>query len=279
MKSTRLAPLLLLCILLTACSTGPTPPAKGTPAFGWLAAQENMKTGDYVKTLDHLELVAKTDNEYAAKARPWQLVLLAGTAEGYMEVADYYEYGARANKANPAPFRKQVSDLRSLASRRALQFAESFERYEKGFSAAEQIPVFFGTLRGSALQPPALTKVGSGILLAEAEFDALQRAALDRGILLAAGRALGTGDDAAKTREVLKGENAQVPRATFLMGMAETLVKLADLFSPMKLDLPDRRQYFLTHALEAVEGLPDSKELKEFRKKTEAELKKIKTRK
>src|SRR5712672_2818125 len=114
-----------LTFLMLSCSSGPEPPAKGTPAFYWSAAKESYNSGDYLKTVDHLAKVAGTENEFRTQAVPWRLVLVGGMSKGYADLADQYEYGARSNKSNPAPFRKQTSALRSDASRLALDFAET----------------------------------------------------------------------------------------------------------------------------------------------------------
>ncbi|MFN0170033.1 MAG: hypothetical protein ACKV22_26715 [Bryobacteraceae bacterium] len=272
----KFAPIVSAVLLAAGCSNAPPPPAKGTPAFSWGAAKENQAAGDYAKTVEHLGLVTKTDNEFSGKARPWHLVLTAGLTEGYMELGETFEYGARANKANPSQFRRRTSDYRSMASRTALQFFEAFTAFEKKLQE-DQVPVYFGELRGSTLQPPALTRIANGETLPDSQIETVQKAVLERGILLAAGRMVDS-DDPSRTRELLKGENARVPRATFLKGAAETLYKISDLFGPRKLDLPDRRQFFLKQALSSVSALEETKELKEFKKKIDADLKKIKAR-
>ena len=62
---------LTLIVLLAACSSGPSAPEKGTPAFYWNAAKETYAAADYNKTLEHLGNLLKTDNEFKAPALPW----------------------------------------------------------------------------------------------------------------------------------------------------------------------------------------------------------------
>lgn len=262
-------------ILMTAvsCSTGPSPPAKGTPAFYWAAAQENYKTGDYIKASEQLEQLTKSDNEYSARAWPWRLVLLSGLAQGYIDLADHFEYGARANKANPSPFRKYVSDYRSNAQRLTLQFAEAYKTFEK--KLPEKMELAFDPPMGTANQPAVLTKVSNGILATPGEIEPAQRDMLRRSVLLSACRAAGSPKDAAKLAELLKSGQAAVPRNVFVQAMAESLVDQAALFERQKLDLPDRRKFFLSNAIEALKTLPESKEIKEVRLKAESGLKKM----
>src|ERR1035438_6511457 len=103
----------------TSCSSGPQPPQPGTPAFYWAAAKETCRAGDFVKTSENLQRILGGENEFSARARAWDAVISSGLAQGYMELADAWEAGARSNRLNPTPFRKQVSTLRSLASARS----------------------------------------------------------------------------------------------------------------------------------------------------------------
>jgi hypothetical protein len=270
-----LTAILLTVVATVACSTGPAPPAKGTPPFYWQAANENFAAGDYEKTTEHLEQLVRSDNEFAAKAFPWQLIMLTGIAEAYMDIGDNAEYGARANTSNPGQFRRQVSDFRSLAARKALNLAETFEKFKK--RPAEQNVIYaFPQPKGSPLPVSQLTKLARGSMLTPGEMTTAQKASLERGILLAATRCAGARDDAAKLREILKSGTAEVPRNTFMMGMAESLYKISDLFGPLKLDLPDRRAFFIRQAADAAKGVPETKESKELLKKIDADTKKLK---
>ena len=105
--------------------------AAGTrdPAFTWGAAKETYHSGDYRKASETLVQLIGTDNEFTARARPLAAVISAGLAQGYFDIAESYEAGARANRANPTPFRKQVSSARSLASAAALEFAETMHAF------------------------------------------------------------------------------------------------------------------------------------------------------
>ena len=190
-------------LLATSCSTGPAPLQPGTPAFIWNAAKVTYHAGDFVKTSENLQQLARGDSEYAARVRPWAIVVSAGLAEGYSEMADTYETGARANRANPMPFRKEVSQLRSLASASAVEFAEGVHDFlEKDKSP--NVTLAFDLPTGSAAQPGGLRKVTGGALVQDSERDMLVTAMLQRGVLLSASRAAGSPEDSAKAMETLK---------------------------------------------------------------------------
>jgi hypothetical protein len=256
-----------------SCSSGPAKPEKGTPGYYWQAALETYAAGDYAKTLEHLDGVLATDNEFTSKALPWALVLRSGTVAGYMELADDYTIGARTNKSDPSSFRRHVSDYRGAANRIALQFAENF-KIERLKDA--QIPLAFGFPRGSGAPVAGLNKVTNGILLPDPEVEAMQKRVLERGVVLAASRAVGAADDSAKAAAIFKGPNAQVDRTVFMLAMAQTLYDDSQLYVPNKLDIPDKLNIFCARAQQALSGLPESKESKDLGAKIDKALKKAK---
>ncbi|MCZ2147039.1 MAG: hypothetical protein LC126_04620 [Bryobacterales bacterium] len=272
MKSRLFLLLALLTGLLSSCSSGPEPPAKGTPAFYWSAAKESFNAGDYTRTVDNLSKLTTSENEFRKHAQPWRLILLAGLVKGNTELADQYETGARTNKANPAPFRMQTSTLRSEAGRQAMEFVESFMAFQKANPSGDVEFAFPYPPVGTAKAPPS--KIAGGILPSQSEADSLRAMGTQRAVLLAVCDALGNGDDAVKTQEAMAKVPLTVPRATFLLAMSEFLNDQADLFGKRKLDVPDREKIFRTKALDALQGLPDSKELKDLRKKIEGASKK-----
>ncbi len=269
---------LALCAALSAfflfmsCSTGPAAPEKGTPAFYWQAARETYAAGDYAKTLEHLDNLVATDNEFTARALPWSLVLTSGLAAGYMELADNYAIGARVNKSDPSGFRRVVSNSRGSANRLALQFADNFGKFDK--LKDSNITLAFAFPKGSGGQVTQLIKVTSGIILPAAEADTAQKRALERGVVLATCRAVGAPDDSARTAEIMKAGVTQVPRNTFMLAMTQSLFEESQLYAATKLDQPQKMQILCQRAQEAIKGLPESKETKDLSGKIEKAMKK-----
>ncbi len=257
-------------LLLTSCSSGPAAPEKGTPAFYWQAAREMYTAADFTKASDHLDSLSRTQNEFTAKALPWRLVLTAGIAKGYMDLADNYEYGARANKANPTPFRKLVSEYRTRGNQYALRFAEIFGKYQA--KAEPQISIAFPFPAGSAAQPPALLKAAQGIVLTPEEADSAQRRSLERAIILTSCVAVGAPGDVAKAQQAFSNADLKVPRETFQLALAQSLYDQSQLYDARKLDQPDRMKSFCTFASDAMKGLPDSKESKALKTKIQQAL-------
>ena len=264
------APFLALAIL-SSCSSEPAGPAKGTPAFYWQAAGESYKAGDLMKTLENLDRILASDNEFVARALPWSLVLTSGMASGYAELADHYEIGGRMNKSDPTSFRRPVSDFRGFANRLSLAFAEHAAKLDK--VAGDAIPLAFGYPVGTASPVPALTRVVSGVVLTGPEAEAAQKRAIERGVMLSACRFAGAPDDTAKTEAILKAPDAKVARPVVSLAVAQSLFSESALYGPRKLDDPEKVTLFCQRAQDALKNVPESKESKDLAAKLQKVLK------
>jgi hypothetical protein len=263
--------LLAVSVVTAGCSTS-TAPQPGTPAYAWSAAKETFAAGDYVKTAEHLDKVLASDNEFTARAHPWRLILTSGMARGDMDLADNFEYGVKAKKADPGGFRKIISNSRSTAGRISLQFAEAFMSFQKGKD--DPILLDFSFPSGSAAAVPEFARASVGHPLLPTEIESAQRHAIQRAILLQTCVAAGASDDTAKALDMFKSGSAQVSRAAFMTGMANTLYDEAQLFGPRKLDDPEKAKVFSNLASTALKDVPETKQTKELIAKIQTGMKK-----
>jgi len=274
LSALNLPPLRILivpCLTLTliSCATGPAP---NTPPWFWQAAQDNYRMGDYLKAIDHLEPLIAPGGEFTERAQPFRLVLTAGLARGYMDLAEAFEAGARMNERAATEFRRRMNVYRSQANRRAMNFAESFLAFEKAGPGAS-IPIAFPYPSGNPLPVAELTKAGQGIALSETELATAERRAVERAILMTACTAVGAEDDTAKAQQVFSGQNVTVPKETFLLAMAKQLHALSQLYTPAKMNEPDKLKLLNERALEALRSLPETAETKSLVEKIEKMLK------
>jgi hypothetical protein len=246
--------------LLFAVACGPAPPAKGTPAFFWSAAKETYAAGDYMKTIDHLDGIVDSDNEFTARAFPWSLLVTSGLASGYMDLADQYEAGSKVNKEAPASFFRQVSRYRTQAGRLTLHFADVLAKF--GDTKVDPVPIDFAFPPGTSAQVPELASVAKGGQLPTAVADNAEKRALERGILLAMVRAVGAPNDPPKAEEILKSAGGKVPRATFMLAMANTLYEEAQLYDWRKENNRDKRMILCQRAQNVLKSLPESADTK-----------------
>jgi hypothetical protein len=203
-------------------------------------------------------------------------VIAGGLAQGYSELADDFDAGARMNRANPTPFRKQATVLRSLASNAAMEFAEGVHLFLDK-DKQPNVTLAFEFPSGGAAQPGGIKKVMGGALIQDSERELLLNEMLQRGVVLNVSRAVGSPDDTAKALEKFKTGEVSVPRATFLYAAAKSLFEQAELFGPTKLDQPNRLVLMCREATEALESIPETKETKQLLGKIQAARKKIKT--
>jgi hypothetical protein len=262
-------------VLLTSCSTGPQPPAPGSPAFIWNSGRTAWHAGDFIKTGENLQQLTGGESEFAGKARPWSILVSAGLAQGYTDLAEAYEAGARANRPNPTPFRKQVSLLRSMAAASAIEMTEGVHLF-LGKDKDPNVLLAFEFPTGAAAEPPNLRKVSAGMLMQDSEAEQLRAAMVQHGVLLAVTRALDADGDAAKALERFRGGEPQTPRTIFLYAAAKRLYEQSDLFGTTKLDQPNRLKMMCQQALDALGTIPETKETKALATKIQAALKKIK---
>jgi hypothetical protein len=244
------------------------PITPGTPAFYWAAAKETYATGDYQKTVEHLGNILSSPNDYVARAQP-MLVLTSGMAQGYIDLAEAFDAGARANHTQTASFHRQVNTYRGAANTLALQFADNFSKFQ---SKDEFITLAFAYPTGSPAAVVLLNKAAGGVWLPEAEIDTAQKRAIEHAVLLATCRAAGATNDPAKTQELLKTGEAKIPRATFVEAMAAALFDESQLYAYNKLDQPDKMKIFCSRAQEALKTAPASNESQDPDKKIQAAL-------
>ena len=264
--------LISVTLILLSCS-GNTAPQPGTPAFYWAAAKETYAAGDYQKTVEHLGNILATQNDYVARAQPWMLVLTSGMAQGYTDLAEAYDAGGHANHVQAANFRRQVSSYRGAANTLALQFADTFSKFQ---SKDEFVTLAFAYPTGSPTEVLVLHKIYGGVWPGDTELETAQKRAIEHALLLATCRAAGAKDDPAKAQDLLKTGEGKVPRAAFVQSMASALYEASQMYAHNKLDRPDTMKTFCARAQEALKTLPASKESTDLDKKIQAAMKKAK---
>ena len=264
--------LIAVNLALFSCSSSDAP-QPGTPAFYWAAAKQTYAAGDYQKTTENLGNILSGQNDYVVRAQPWMLVLTSGMAQGYMDLAQAFDAGGHANHGNTTNFHRQVNTYYGAANTLALQFAETFSKFQ---SKDEFVTLDFAYPTGSPTEVVLLGKVAGGAWLPEAEIETAQKRAIERAVLLATCRAAGAKNDPAKAQDLLKAGPAKIPRAAFVEAIATALFEESQLYGHNKLDKPDTMKTFCARAQEALKTVPVSKESQDLDKKIQAALKKAK---
>ena len=256
-------------ILAYGCA-GPPPIKPGSPAFFWAVANESYRTGDLLKTNATLAELSAGDHEFAARAQIWQMVVSAGVSRGLWELADAYQAGS---EVTPARFRNEASRLRSMAANISLEFTQAVRNSCEVKDAS--IPLAFGFPPGSVEPPPALAKIASGAWLPDEGREALERAMLKRGVILAASAAVGQPADPVAAMKMFVAQPVQVSRQMFLYQMASLLYEQSGLFDAKHIDRPDRQAVMYQVALAALRSLEQSDEAEALATRIHDALKKL----
>jgi len=270
MTTRFLPPIAAASLILVACSSGPPPIKPGSPAFFWAVARESYRTGDLLKTQSTLLELSQGDNEFAARAGIWHLVVSAGVMKGLGDLADAYQAGS---EITPGRFRQEAAALHGMAASAALEFTQAV--YEEHGERHASVKFAFGFPPGSDARPPALDMIAKGTWLSDDGREALQRAALQRAVILAASAVVGNAEDPAKARGVFTAPETQVARETFFFGLAKLLYEGSDLFGPKRLDRPERQMIMCRGAIETLRLIPETDATKALAADVQAAVKRI----
>jgi hypothetical protein len=179
----------------------------------------------------------ESPNEYRSRAIPWSLVLTAGMAAGYMELADDYTVGAHNDKSDARGFRRKANEYRTTASPLALRFAQNVEKMDQ--LPAGAVPVAFPMPKGSAAISAVLTRISKGEPISQADVEKAQVLAIERNVLLAAWDAVGAPNDMAKAEDVLTHVST-ASHVTFGKAIAKLLDRESGLYARNALDEPEK---------------------------------------
>ncbi|MBZ5625271.1 MAG: hypothetical protein LAQ69_42205 [Acidobacteriia bacterium] len=226
---------LLAALLATLSSCSSTVRAQaGTPASDWSAAKERYVAGNYVKAIEKLDHLLEAPNEYSQRALPFSLVLTSGVAAGYIELADYYAAGARANRTKALTFLRKASDYRAMANHMVLDFAENTKKMD--LMRGDSVQLAFGPPKGGAVEPALFKQIAQGMELSSGDEEEALSAAVDRGVLLAVCNVAGAPNNLAKASEILQRGEFLVRRTQFMKAVAEQLERESQLYARNKLD-------------------------------------------
>ena len=223
-----------LMAVLSSCSKPGVSAARPESAAQWSAANERYMSGDYLKAIADLDGLLEPGNPYEGRALPLSLALTSGVAAGYIDIAECYAAGARANKAKAVAFKRKASVYRALANHMVLQFAERARKIDQ--IPGGNIQLAFAPPRGNGSEPPLAAKIANGIEVEQSDEDATTTLAVERGVLMSVASAAGSANNFAKVAPLLQRGGVLVPRAIFLKSVADSLERESQLYGRRGLD-------------------------------------------
>ncbi len=251
---------ILGCVLLfSACSGGGSGgPAQGSPEWLWLAAQENFKAADYVKTQEHLDKLADTESEWQKRAAVWRIVVLSGLSRSYRELNEVYSKGAETNAAQSSKFNNGIQQNERDARQYAIDLTESLPKYQKLFDDDANIPLDFAFPSGSPNESPLATRLAEGEVLNEVQQANATQQVVQRGVILQAVLLAGEGEDVNAARSKFEAGAVEVPRQVFMNALGRTMWIVSELFDRTHLNRPDIEKILVTHAMKSIEPALES---------------------
>lgn len=274
-KSVLIAATAAASLLVSGCSAdkkAAAPPKPGTLAHSWYTAQEAYKAGNYTRSMEQLARVAATQSEYREKARMALIVVAGGVADGYLQLSNAYDDGAKINKAVALDYRNQMRELRNVANTAALAFAETVHEVLDAEKKDVKFVFDFGFPPGESAEPLQLAKIKKGLSMQSSDHEVARQKMAEAGVVKFAALLAGAPNDVAKGQ----AQFASINRDAALTGLATNLISTADLYCQKKLDIPKRGNALCQEASEALSLLPDSKDKKQLETKVKEELKRFK---
>jgi hypothetical protein len=262
---------LAIVMVGTGCNTTnkPAPPKPGTIAHSWMVEEEAYKAGDYKRANEQLTKLASTRSEYMDRARLRSFIITSGVVNGYREMADAYDAAARTNRALTSDYRKRMSDARRAASQSVMMMVQNLHDFIKE-SKDGKVAFDFDFPSGKSAEPLQLARLKKGLPLQPSDHSVLEKAMLERGVVLVAADVAGAPGDPEKA----KSQFQQPPKESFLLAMARVLHDSADLYGPNKLDEPRRMHVLCTEALSALATVPAGPDRKQIEAKIRELMKK-----
>ena len=246
-----------ILLLVSSCSSGPTPPKMGTPEWYWAEANNMFTSGDLAKAQDRLDGALQNEGPIKPKAAVFQLVFLSGVALGNKELGDAYDAGWEEVKETAKP--AQTAELRRLenAANRAskascMALAQALSNFLKDNANATEFSVEFAFPPETPGESPLLANARKGILPPEVEIRQMERATVKRGVVSQAASMVGAGSDLAKAAEMFKAQPVKVPRAVFLYGLAEGLFEESKIFDQKRMNEPETKRSLYQIALNCL---------------------------
>ena len=237
---------LILCVLV-AC----TPAPEGSQFWGQV--NREYESRDYRDTLNYLNDVLQSENDYNARASALKVVILGGMTRSGLAIEAACDKGtARVPAWNQAPFKNCIEQFRWQARTRALDLIDALNEFEKVTSDSAAVPLDFPLPEGSSRRSSMLGRAEAGALPPEKAFDSAVALVVDHHIFLQVSDFV-TADDAAAVTTMFEARPVEVPKEAFLVGIAKTLLSAAAVFDKDRLDDSAKKSATLERAKQSLQ--------------------------
>jgi hypothetical protein len=219
----------------------------------WKQVNREYESGDYITTLNYLDELLRTENSYTARAAALKVVILGGMTRSALEIEEACAKGISWVKTvDSGPYKTCVDRFRWRARTNALGLIDALTGLENSAAASGTVSLDFPLPEASAQPSPMIGRTGAGAMPVEKIFEPSVARILDRQILLQVCDVVANGEVAA-VKDMFASPPVTIPKATFLVGVAKTLLAAAAVFGEDRLDDAPKRSATLKRARECLQ--------------------------
>lgn len=233
------------------CSGGePAGPRGGSPEWHWENASAYYDRSEYKKMVAELDVVAERDTPLNERAVLWRTAILAGLAQGYMELGDAYREAIEEKEDLRSAYQNPMQQADSYARQYSIELAESLGEVEKAMSG-EKLVCDFPFPGGAATPPPDLEAIRSAKPTKREQLFTATELTLRRGMILAVTELCGFGDGpefAPAARSSFESGPTESPLDEARLTVAKILLDTSLVFSRTRLNQGDVRKIFIDRA-------------------------------
>jgi hypothetical protein len=228
----------------------------------WREVNREYESGDYINTLNYLDDLLRTQNDYTARAAAWKVVILGGMTRSALEIEQACAEGIfRVKSVDTGPYRTCMERFRWRARANTLGLIEALNEVERNAAASGTVPLDFPLPKASAGPSPLIGQTRTGAMPVEKVFEPSVARIVDRQILLQVCDLVATSEVAA-VQDMFKSPPVTIPKETFLVGVAKTLLVAAAVFGEDRLNDAAKRSATLQRATECLQPAIDGRDTK-----------------
>jgi hypothetical protein len=219
----------------------------------WKQVNREYESQDYINTLNYLNDILRTENDYTARAAALKVVILGGTTRAALEIEDACVAGiSRVPAWDSGPYKNCIEAYRWQARTSTLALIDALPELEKSAAASGAVPLDFPLPETSSDASPMIGRTRAGAMPVEQIFEPSVVRLVDHHIFLQVGDMVAT-DDAAAVKKMFESRPVTVPKEAFLVGVAKTLLLGARVFGADQLDDSTKKSATLERARECLQ--------------------------
>ena len=223
----------------------------------WKQVNREYESGDYIDTLNYLNDLLRTENDYTARAAAWKVVILGGIARSSLEIEEACDKGtSRVAAWDSGPYKNCVEQFRWRARTRTLDLIDALSEFEAKSGSGGDVLLDFPLPKASFGRHTMIGRTRAGAMPVEKAFEPAAARLVDRHIYLQVRDFVGTDDDAA-VKSMFETPPVTVAKEAVLVGVAKTLLVAAAVFGKDRLDDTPKRSATLKRARECLQPVLD----------------------